>query len=271
MKFSDIAELIQSSQKLFVATGAGISVNSGIPDFRGKKGLYQSNTTIKNGKKLSSINPETILSHDFFFKYPQAFYEFYFEKMYHPTVQPNSGHKILAEWEKNGKQVDIITQNIDGLHTQAGSQHVIEYHGSIHTARCYNTKCQKVYTTEELIERSKTMDDFYICDCGKSSTKRYIKPDVVLFDERGTYFSNKWTSSIRHKMVKSDLIIVLGSSLKVFPFRSFIDNKPYNKPMVIINKEQLYQSTLPNTYTITEDISTTMEALHRIMNNGKQR
>lgn len=183
------------------------------------------------------------------------FYDFLFDKLYYPDVKPCLGHIILSEWEKNGKFIDIITQNMDGLHQLSGSRNVVEFHGSIHSATCFNPKCQRKYTIREVYERRKTKKDFYICDCGHSSTKRYIKPDVVLFDEASKWMSARNMYNIRRRMWLADIILVLGSSLNVYPFASFIENKPLTKPLVIINKDYVRQEKMKNTFTIHENIS----------------
>ena len=255
MIHESIIELIREAKQINIYTGAGMSTegedgskDGGIPDFRSKSGLYQH-------------APETILFLDFFFNHPEKFYDFFFQSLYHPTVKPNKGHRILAEWEKKGKDIHIVTQNIDGLHSAAGSKNIIEFHGTVKTATCYNPKCQRQYTVDELLLRRQDMKHFYICDCGKSSTKRYIKPDVVLYDEKGKWMSNKHISTIRQNNWRADVIMVLGTSLRVYPFRSFIDNKPPQIPLIIINEERLSQESLPNTYAIHRSISKTLSEI----------
>jgi len=251
-----IIQLVREAQQINVYTGAGMSTegedgskNGGIPDFRSKSGLYQH-------------TPETILSRDFFFNHPEKFYDFFFQSLYHPSVKPNKGHHILAEWEKKGKDIHIITQNIDGLHNAAGSTNVIEFHGTIQTATCYNPKCRRQYTVEELTLRRLEKKNFYVCDCGLANTRRFIKPDVVLYDEAGKWMSNKHISNIRQNNWRADVIMVLGSSLRVYPFRSFIDNKPPQIPLIIINDEPLSQEYLPNTHAIHQSISATLSELN---------
>jgi len=253
----EVISLVKEAKRIFVFSGAGMSTEGedgtpGIPDFRSKNGLYNN-------------TPEDILSHHFFFRQPDLFYEFFFESLYHPHVKPNKGHRILAEWEKKGKDIQIITQNIDGLHSEAGSTSVIEFHGTIKTAKCYNPKCSKKYTVEELALRRQEKANFYICDCESIDVKPYIKPDVVLFDEAGEWLNPDGVSRIRNQIWTADLLVVLGSSLKVFPFRSFIDYKPAHIPLVIINNERISQEHLPNTYAIHRNISTTLSELNQYL------
>lgn len=128
-KMKECTSIITNSKNIVVLTGAGISTESGIPDFRSRSGIYQN-------------TPEEILSIDYFFQHPQNFYQFAFENLYYPDAAPNIGHEILAKWEHEGKVKHIITQNIDGLHQKAGSKNVIEFHGTMKTASCLN--CSKL-------------------------------------------------------------------------------------------------------------------------------
>lgn len=250
--FQDTLPLLQEAKRIMIFTGAGMSTASGIPDFRSKKGIYQ-------------FAPETILSRNFFFQHPEEFYDFFFETLYHPEAKPNEAHRILAEWEKQGKYIEIVTQNIDGLHLDAGNQDVKEFHGTIRNFTCTNAKCTKTYSIEEVEERRNTnLKTFYICDC-ESHTRNYIKPDVVLFDEAGKWFSGNNMHKIRENMYKADVLMVLGSSLQVYPFRTFIDNKPSIKPLIIINRDAIFQESLANTYTLHADIVATLESFHENM------
>src|SRR3954466_6746501 len=141
-------DLIKSATNIVVLTGAGISTESGIKDFRSSTGIYQK-------------APEYVLSLDYFYQHPKEFYQFALENLYHPDAVPNMGHEILATWEQEGRVTSIITQNIDGLHQKAGSENVIEFHGTMKTASCMN--CGKVYSTKELANRLNQMEDYYIC------------------------------------------------------------------------------------------------------------
>ena len=200
--------LIRNSKNMVVLTGAGISTESGIKDFRSSTGIYQ-------------LAPEYVLSLDYFYSHPKEFYQFAIENLYHPGALPNKGHQILAKWEKEDKVTQIITQNIDGLHQKAGSQNVIEFHGTMKSATCLN--CGKSYTTEEMKDRRKKMDSFYICNhCDSKNPKnRYIKPDVVLYGDAGEWFTETGFKKVIHLIDGADLLLVLGTSLKVTPFSTF--------------------------------------------------
>jgi len=137
--------IMKKAKKIVVLTGAGISTESGIKDFRSRTGLYK-------------MAPEYILSLDYFYDNPQEFYQFAMENLHHPNALPNIGHEILTEWENGGKIHHIITQNIDGLHQKAGSKKVIEFHGTMKTASCLN--CGQKYTTEEMVLRMADIEKF---------------------------------------------------------------------------------------------------------------
>ena len=143
--FETCTNLIKEAKNIVVLTGAGISTESGIKDFRSSQGLYQ-------------LAPEYVLSLDYFYQHPKEFYEFAIENLYHPNAEPNVGHKVLAKWEQEGKVSSIITQNIDGLHQKAGNKEVIEFHGTIESGKCLN--CGKAYTIEEMIERKRRIREF---------------------------------------------------------------------------------------------------------------
>ena len=188
---------IKESKYLVFFGGAGVSTQSGIPDFRSQNGLF-------NDK-----NAEDIVSNSFFYKHTKEFFEFYKTKMVYLDAKPNDAHKILAKWEKEKKLKSIITQNIDGLHKMAGSSNVIELHGSIHRNYCIN--CNKSYNLNQIMKNKEIP---YCDDCGN-----IIKPDVVLYEEALDY-----TNIIRciNEIEKADTIIVAGTSLNVYPAVSFL-------------------------------------------------
>ncbi len=188
---------IKESKYLVFFGGAGVSTQSGIPDFRSQNGLF-------NDK-----NAEDIVSNSFFNKHTKEFFEFYKTKMVYLDAKPNDAHKILAKWEKEKKLKSIITQNIDGLHQMAGSSNVIELHGSIHRNYCIN--CNKSYNLNQIMKNKEIP---YCDDCGN-----IIKPDVVLYEEALDY-----TNIIRciNEIEKADTIIVAGTSLNVYPAASFL-------------------------------------------------
>ncbi|QVK16780.1 NAD-dependent protein deacylase [Mycoplasmatota bacterium] len=198
-----LKDLINKANDIVVMTGAGISVPSGIPDFRSSNGLYNN-----KDNDMTDISPETILSYSFFKEYPDKFYTFYRNKMICLDALPNIAHKTLAELESMGKVKAIITQNIDGLHQLAGSKKVIELHGSIH--RNYCTKCQKSYSLSKILQAK----GIPTCDCGG-----IIKPDVVLYEEA---LSSSVLDNSLIEIEKADLLIVVGTSLLVNPAASLI-------------------------------------------------
>jgi NAD-dependent deacetylase len=244
------AKIIEKTKNIVVLTGAGISTESGIKDFRSKTGLYQ-------------LAPEYVLSLDYFYKHPKEFYQFAFEHLYHPNALPNKGHEILAKWEKQGKVRHIITQNIDGLHQKAGSTNVIEFHGTMKTASCLN--CGKVYQTEEMVSRFQTMEDYYVCNhCETRREKdRYIKPDVVLFGDAGEWFTPEGFHTIIHLIEQADCILVLGTSLKVTPFSTFPQYRSRGVPLVIINKGETRYDHDEDVYVIHDSIGKTLSQIDR--------
>ena len=216
-KYEASKDIINHARQIVVFTGAGISVPSGIPDFRSSEGIYNQETNL-------SATPEDIISHSFYEKHPEEFFEFYKTKMCYPEAQPNEAHKYLARLEKQGKNVIIITQNIDGLHQKAGSNLVYELHGNIH--RNYCEKCSRMYGLEYVMNAEGVPH----CDkCGAT-----IKPDVVLYEEElDQDIINRSISAI----MTCDVLLVIGTSLSVYPAAGFIR---YFKGdyIVIINKER---------------------------------
>lgn len=206
-------DYISKFNKIVFFGGAGVSTASGIPDFRSTNGIY-------NQKYANS--PEVILSHTFFKRHPKEFFAFYKEMMIHPDVLPNVVHLRLVELERLGKLSSIITQNIDGLHQRAGSQKVIELHGSVW--RNYCLKCHMFYPLDVIISSSEIPK----CTCGG-----VIKPDVVLYEEG---LDGENISQAIKDITQAELLIVGGTSLKVYPAASFI-NYCDNGKIVIINKD----------------------------------
>lgn len=215
--YETIKEKLEISKKIVVFTGAGISTESGIPDFRSENGLYSEN-------EFKGYSPEEILSHSFFMRNTELFYRYYFKKIVHKNAKPNKGHIALTNLEKRGYSISIITQNIDGLHTAAGSSDVIELHGSV--AKNYCMKCGIKYNLDYLMEDGKHFPRCKVCD-------GIIRPDVTLYEEmlNQTYYQR---AAIM--MTEADILFVIGSSLVVQPAASLID---YFKGelFIIINKE----------------------------------
>lgn len=206
-------EMIDKSNNIVFLGGAGVSTESGVPDFRSTDGLY--NTKYK-------FPPETILSHTFFENNLEEFYEFYRDKMIYENVKPNITHLKLAELERAGKLRAVITQNIDGLHQLAGSKEVLELHGSV--LRNYCMKCHKFYD-EKIIVNSEGVPT---CECGG-----IIKPDVVLYEEG--LDSNILSKSINY-ISNADMLIIGGTSLNVYPAAGLMDYYMGNK-LVLINRD----------------------------------
>ncbi len=212
-KVKKLKEIIDGTDNLVFFGGAGVSTESGIPDFRSVDGLY--NMKYK-------YPPETIVSHTFFVRRTEEFYEFYKDKMMALDAKPNKAHLKLAEWEKAGKCRAVVTQNIDGLHQMAGSKNVLELHGSIH--RNYCTKCGKFFDAKYV----KNSIGVPKCDdCGG-----LIKPDVVLYEEG---LDNDVISKTVYYISHADVLIIGGTSLAVYPAAGLID---YFKGshLILINK-----------------------------------
>lgn len=206
-------EMIEASNYIVFFGGAGVSTESNIPDFRSVDGLYN---------QKWDYSPETILSHDFFFRKPEEFYRFYHEKILLDDVQPNAAHYALAELEKQGKLKAVITQNIDGLHQAAGSKMVFELHGSVRDNYCVD--CHSYYD-EKYVRIHKGVPK---CEkCGG-----IIKPDVVLYGE--ALDTGVLDQSVEH-ISRADLLIVGGTSLSVYPAAGLI-NYYHAKNIVLINK-----------------------------------
>lgn len=207
-----VQEIIDDSENIVFFGGAGVSTESGIPDFRSADGIYH---------QQYRYSPEQIVSHSFFMRNTEAFYEFYKEKMMFLEAKPNAAHLKLAQLEAEGKLKAVITQNIDGLHQAAGSKNVWELHGSIH--RNYCRKCGKLYDASYV----KNADGVPRCECGG-----LIKPDVVLYEEG--LDSGVIEHSIR-AICEADTLIIGGTSLVVYPAAGFIDYFR-GKHLVVINK-----------------------------------
>ena len=208
-----LKKLVEESNNIVFFGGAGVSTESGIPDFRSKDGLYN---------QKYKYSPETILSHSFFLNNTKEFYDFYREKMNSLKYEPNITHRKLAELEEKGKLKAAITQNIDGLHQKAGSKKVLELHGSV--LRNYCMKCNKFYDADFVFKGK----DIPKCNCGG-----IIKPDVVLYQEPLDY--DVFEEAVK-KISNADLLIVAGTSLTVNPACSLIQY--FNgKNLVLINRD----------------------------------
>lgn len=207
-----LAELVKQSKNIVFFGGAGVSTESGIPDFRSVDGLYH---------QKYAYPPETILSHTFFIQKTEEFFDFYRDKMIYLDARPNITHKKLAKWEEEGKLAGIVTQNIDGLHQMAGNKKVFELHGSIH--RNYCMKCHKFYPLETV----KDSTGIPVCECGGT-----IKPDVVLYEEG---LNSETTSNAIRAIASADLMIVGGTSLSVYPAAGMLQYYQ-GDTLVLVNK-----------------------------------
>ena len=214
MAYEKLQQFVDASKKIAFFGGAGVSTESGIPDFRSVDGLYH---------QSYDYPPEEILSHTFFVRKPEEFFRFYRDKLLPLDAKPNPAHLKLAEWERAGKMTGVITQNIDGLHQAAGSQKVFELHGSVH--RNYCQKCGKFYPPEYIRDSA---DPVPLCTCGGR-----IKPDVVLYEEG---LDNDVVSGAVHAIAEADLLIVAGTSLTVYPAAGLI-RYFRGKHLVLINRD----------------------------------
>ena len=205
--------IIAESKNIVFFGGAGVSTESGIPDFRSVDGLYH---------QKYDYPPETIISHSFYVRHPEEFYRFYRNRMLFPDARPNAAHRALAKLEAQGKLRAVITQNIDGLHQAAGSREVLELHGSVH--RNYCTRCGESYSLDDILK----MDGVPRCSCGGT-----IKPDVVLYEEG---LDQRTLQRAVQYIRQADVLIVGGTSLVVYPAAGLIDYYQGNK-LVLINKD----------------------------------
>ena len=230
-----LKQWVAESNNIVFFGGAGVSTESGIPDFSSVDGLYH---------QKYDYPPETILSHTFFMRKTSEFYKFYDDKLLLDWAKPNAAHLKLAELEKEGKLKAVITQNIDGLHQLAGSKEVLEVHGSVQ--RNYCMKCRKCYDFSQVkqrVEEAKKLDpesaDYMVpkCDCGGT-----IKPDVVLYEEG--LDDNVWYKSVDY-ISKADVLIIGGTSLVVYPAAGLI-NYYRGKKLVLVNLSATPQDSMAN-------------------------
>ena len=215
-QYETLKEIIKESNNIVVFTGAGISVPSGIPDFRSADGIYNQKTKFK-------ASPEDIISHSFFVNNTEDFYSFYKDKMCYPKAEPNAAHKYFADLEKKGKNVIVVTQNIDGLHQKAGSSIVYELHGTIHQNFCM--RCGRMFGLDYVMNAKGVPH----CDkCGG-----IVKPNVVLYEEG---LDEDTISRSINAIMTCDTLIIIGTSLRVYPAAGFI-RYFRGKYLVVINKD----------------------------------
>lgn len=230
-KYEILSNMINHSRRIVFFTGAGISVPSGIPDFRSADGLY-------NEQREDKIRPEDIISHSFYMMHKELFYSFYKNKMMYLDAKPNAAHEWIASLEKD-KQVTVVTQNIDGLHSLAGSKNVVEIHGSIH--RNYCEKCSKFFDAKYVHD----YEGVPKCDrCGGD-----IKPDVVLYEEP---LNEDEINRAINAIMQADTLVVIGTSLSVYPAAGFI-RYFRGSVLILLNKSATSYDNMAD-LVINEDI-----------------
>ena len=212
-KIETLKQWIAESNHIVFFGGAGVSTESGIPDFRSVDGLYN---------QKFDYPPEVIISHSFYERRPEYFFNFYREKMLPLGFEPNITHKVLARWEEEGKLSAVVTQNIDGLHQKAGSKKVYELHGSV--LRNYCTRCRKFHSAEFV----KDTPGVPRCTCGG-----IVKPDVVLYEES---LDEQTIEGAVRAIAKADLLIVAGTSLTVYPAAGLVNSYRGHR-LVLINRD----------------------------------
>jgi len=231
-KIHQLKNYFTNSNNIVFFGGAGVSTESGIPDFRSAGGLYD-------------YAPETILSHSFFMEYTSEFYHFYREKMIYTNAKPNLAHISLAKIEQQDKLRAIITQNIDGLHQMAGNNNVVELHGAVDRNFCMD--CDRFYKLDFILQT----EDIPRCTCGG-----IVKPDVVLYEEG--LDQTKIADAIKH-ISNADMLIIGGTSLSVYPAAGLVDYYSGDK-LVVINKTETHVDRRAN-LTISESIGDTLNAI----------
>ncbi len=219
-KISELAKILDDGRDIVFFGGAGVSTESGVPDFRSKDGLYN-----QQDVRFENYTPEYLLSHTCLIREPEVFFEFYRQKMDARHVRPNQAHYALARLEKSGKLSAVVTQNIDGLHQRAGSKNVYEIHGT--TNRNYCMRCGKEYPADYIFECSSSIPK---CDCGG-----IVRCDVTLYEEQ---LPQKEAEGAVRAISRADVLIIGGTSLTVYPAASYVSYFRGSK-LVIINKDHL--------------------------------
>lgn len=236
-KLAQLTELIANSDNIVFLGGAGVSTESGIPDFRSGHGIYNQDSGV-------SFRPVDIISHTFFVEHTEEFYDFYRRKLCYPDAMPNKAHNALCRLEKQGKLRSIITQNIDNLHQMAGSKVTIELHGSVH--RNYCMSCSEPYSLAFILESQGVP---HCTKCGG-----IVRPDVVLYEE---HLDHRNIDNSISFIEKADLLIIGGTSLTVYPAATFAQFLPHDR-VVIINKSSTYLD-LQAMLTIHDGIGTVLD------------
>ena len=243
----ELKKIIDESDNIVFFGGAGVSTESGVPDFRSKDGLYN-----QKDVRFDMYRPEYLLSHSCLMNEPKVYFEFHRQKMDTRDIEPNNAHKYLAKLEEEGKLIGIVTQNIDGLHQKAGSNKVYEIHGS--ALRNYCLKCGKKYPKDYIFETNEPIPH---CDCGGM-----IRPDITLYEEG---LPEDAVSGAVNAIAKADVLIIGGTSLTVYPAASYIDYFR-GKYLVIINQSELNIRRSDNVLIIREKIGQVFTELARLQN-----
>ncbi len=237
--------LIDGSDNIVFFGGAGVSTESGIPDFRSKDGLYN-----QHDVRFDKYQPEYLLSHSCLVYEPKVYYEFHRQKMDTRNIEPNNAHRYLAALEKEGKLKAIVTQNIDGLHQKAGSSVVYEIHGS--ALRNYCMSCGKEYPADYIFESEEPIPK---CSCGGT-----IRPDITLYEEG---LPEDQVSGAIDAIARADMLIIGGTSLSVYPAASFV-NYFRGRTLVVINESNIAVREAQNTLVIKEKIGKVFTELAEI-------
>lgn len=240
-----LKELIDGSSNIVFFGGAGVSTESGIPDFRSKDGLYN-----QHDVRFDRYQPEYLLSHSCLVYEPKVYYEFHRQKMDTRNIEPNNAHKYLARLEEMGKLKAVVTQNIDGLHQKAGSRRVYEIHGS--ALRNYCSSCGKEYPADYIFESEEPIPK---CSCGGN-----IRPDITLYEEG---LPEDQVQGAIESLARADMLIIGGTSLSVYPAASFI-NYFRGKTLVVINESDIDIRGAQNTLIIKEKIGKVFTELAKL-------
>lgn len=241
-KIEQFWQLINTSESICFFGGAGVSTESGIPDFRSKDGLYN-----QHDVRFDQYRPEYLLSHTCLVREPKVYFEFHRQKMDTRKIEPNAAHRYLAYLEQQGKLDAIVTQNIDGLHQKAGSKKVFEIHGS--ALRNYCSKCGKAHPENAIFDSTEAIPT---CECGG-----IIRPDIVLYEEG---LPDDAVDGAIASIARADLLIIGGTSLTVYPAASFI-NYFRGDNLVVINRDELSIRGAKNVLTIQDNIGKVFDCL----------
>ena len=234
----ELAALLHGKKLAFFG-GAGVSTESGIPDFRSQDGLYS---------KQTELPPETLLSHSFFMAHTDQFYDYHRRNMLHTSAQPNPAHTVLAKWEQS-RLLGVITQNIDNLHQKAGSTRVAELHGNVYRNYCMD--CSKQYPLAKVLE-----EGLPLCDCGG-----LIRPDVVLYEE--SLPTVAWQLALEW-LLQADVLLVGGTSLTVYPAAGLVRDFCKRGTLVIINQSPTPMDNQA-TLVVREQVGVTLAAVDAVL------